>query len=112
MNAVTMRMLMMLGPMVLRNIIETILQEKKLVEFREKMISLLRAKADATKNEVDDAAVEALVGFVMEPGNYLDLTMQVIALARQYIGHTESELDDKFLLPIIDRIETLGMGKA
>ena len=112
MNVVTRQLIIMVGPMVLKSVMDSILNEKKLSEYRDRMILAMRAKADTTKNEIDDALVEGVVSAVMAPGLYIDLTMQVISLARQYITHTESTLDDKLLLPILDRIEVVGLGKS
>lgn len=112
MNAITRQLIVTVGPMVLKSIMDSILKENKLTEYRDKMVAAMRAKADTTNNEVDDALVEGVVSAVMAPGLYIDLTMQVVALARQYITHTESTLDDKLLLPILDRIEVVGLGKS
>ena len=79
---------------------------------RDKPIDTLREKADITKNQIDNEVIEGVIKSIMEPGRFLELTMQVVALERQYITHTESTMDDKLLLPILDRIEVIGIGKA
>lgn len=112
MNVVTKQLVMVIGPMVLKNVLDSILQEEKLVEYRDRLIAAVRAKTSATKNTIDDAVVEGVIKSIMEPGKFIELTMTVVSLARQYITHTESPLDDKLLLPILDRIEVIGIGKA
>ena len=111
MNEFAKRMIIMFGPMILRSIIDSMLNEKALTEYRDKMVAYFREMCGKTKNQIDDAAVEAFIGLLMDPTVYTGQTLAVCELARGYIKSTETEWDDFVFLPILDRIQKLGTGE-
>ena len=112
MNTVTKQLILMVGPTILKSLLNSIFEEKQLVEYRDKLIDYARRQADTTGSGIDDTVVEAMVGFVMDPKNYIEFTMDVISLCKQYIMQTTTDWDDFLLMPILTRIEQLGTGEA
>jgi len=110
MNFVTKNLVMMIGPTVLKSIIDSVLNEEQLTEYRDTAITFLRTKADGTKNEIDDNIVELAVSAAMTPGTYIEYTKGLCGLLRRYVTDTKTAWDDMLLIPILDRIEQLGVG--
>jgi len=111
MNAVTRQMIMMFGPMLLKSVIKSMLEEKKLIEFRDKIVAFLRGMADKSSNEIDDMAIEEVVRIIMDPSIYAGKTVELCEMARAYITSTETEWDDMLFIPILDRVQAIGTGK-
>jgi len=111
MNAITKQLIMTFGPMLLKSIIDSMLNEEKLKEYRDEILKFLREKAGNSKTAIDDALVGSVIGWVMEPGHHIPFTQEFCSMARRYITDTENEWDDMAFLPIIDRIEQIGVGK-
>jgi len=111
MNAFTRQMIIMIGPMILKSLINSMLNEEKLVEYRDKMIGFMRSQADRTANEIDDMAIEEVVRIVLDPSIYAVKTVELCAMAKAYIASTATEWDDMLFIPILDRIELIGTGK-
>jgi len=111
MNAFTRQMIMMIGPMILKSLINSMLNEKKLLEYRDKIVAFLRSTADKSANEIDDMAIEEVVKLIMNPTFYAGKTRELCVMARAYVTSTETEWDDMLFIPILDRIELIGTGK-
>ena len=111
MNAFTRQMIIMIGPMILKSLINSMLNEQKLLEYRDKMIGFMRSQADRTANEIDDMAIEEVVRVVLDPSIYAAKTVELCAIAKAYIKSTGPEWDDLLFLPILDRVEQIGTGK-
>ena len=111
MNAITRQMVLMIAPMLIRSLINSMLNEQKLTEYRDKIVGFMRSQADRTSNEIDDMAIEEVIRLVLEPSIYATKTVELCALAKAYVKSTLNEWDDLFFLPILDRIEQIGTGK-
>lgn len=111
MNIITRRLIMVMGPMLLKSVMNSMLEEKTLITYRDKTLAFIRGLTDKTKTEIDDNVVEAIIKMLMDPAKYLDKTKEFCALARQYITRTDNGWDDIVFLPILDRVELIGTGK-
>ena len=111
MNAFTRQMIIMIGPMILKSLINSMLNEQKLTEFRDKIVAFLRSTADKSSNEIDDMAIEEVVKLIMNPSFYTSKTLELCAMAKAYVSNTATEWDDMLFIPILDRIELIGTGK-
>jgi hypothetical protein len=112
MNAVSKQLIMTFGPMVLKSIVNSMLQEETLVEYRDKLIAFMRRSVDKTATQIDDMLIESLIRMIMTPGLYIEQTKEMCRMARQYITHTDNTWDDIVFVPILDRIEKLGVEQA
>jgi hypothetical protein len=109
MNIITKNLVTLIGPMVIETILDAIISEEKLTSFRDELISFFRKTADKTVTEIDDYLVEIAVNTIMAPGKYIDDTMGLLAILRKYVESSQTEIDDIFCLPILDRIQLLGI---
>lgn len=111
MNVVTQKLINVIGPTVVENIISAILTDEKLTSFKDNVITFFRRTADRTATEVDDNLVEFAINMIMEPGKSIEHTRELCGLLRGYIQDSRTELDDIMLLPILNRIEQLGTSE-
>lgn len=109
MNAVTKKVVKMIGPMVIKELVDAIFNEKVLTGFRDDIVMFLRAATKKTKIELDDKMVDYLVQTIMEPGKFTDETRSLCKTLRNYVINNSVKWDDVVFLPIIDRIEALGV---
>ena len=112
MNAVTRKMIFVIGPIVLEKVLNQIINEEKLTSFRDNLITYFRKTADKTTTEVDDYLVEFAIDAIMEPGKFIEQTRELCGIIKGYIEDSRTEIDDIFVLPIITRIEELGTSSA
>lgn len=112
MNVITKRVLMLVGPSILEEIITSIVNDKTISSFRDDLVQFFRKTADKTTNEVDDALVEMAIKTIMAPGKYIAHTKELCAILRKYIQSNQVEWDDIVFLPILDQIEKLGITAA
>ncbi len=110
MNFVTKQLVMSIGPMVLESVIESILTEENLIEYRDRAIALIKDQAKKTKTKIDDNLSEVAIEWVMDAGNYIKYTRHFCQILREYVSNSANDYDNMLCLPILDRIERLGTG--
>ena len=111
MNAVTKKLVSLIGPTVIETVLSSIINEEKLTSFRDSLITFFRKTADSTVNEIDDYLGEFVIDTIMEPGRYVEHTKELCKILREYIQSSQTEWDDMAFLPILDRIELFGTTK-
>ena len=108
MNSITKKLLLLIGPIILENIFNSIFNEEKLSSFRDNIVTLLRKTADKSLNDVDDYLLEISIDTIMTPGKYIEHTRELCAILKSYIQSSQTKWDDIAFLPILERIEELG----
>jgi len=108
MNLITRTLLSTIGPLVIENLLEQIINEEKLTSFRDNLVSFFRKTADKTVNEVDDYLVEIAIETIMEPGKHIEQTRELCKMLREYAEHSKTKIDDMLVIPILKSIENLG----
>ncbi|MFV0511573.1 MAG: hypothetical protein ACK5M8_20335 [Shewanella algae] len=111
MNTVTKKLVSLIGPVVLKNILDQILNEEKLSSYRDNLVTFFRKTAAKTTNEIDDKLVEIAISTIMEPGKAVEQTVELCGILRAYVQDSQTPIDDILVLPILDRIEDLGTSK-
>jgi len=111
MNAVTKKLVLLIGPTVIEAVLSSIINEEKLTSFRDALITFFRKTADSTVNEIDDYLAGFAIDTIMEPGRYVEHTQELCKILREYIQSSQTEWDDMAFLPILDRIELFGTTK-
>jgi len=91
-------------PIVVDAIVSAI-ESADLVKYRDEAINGLRHLADKTDTKIDNYAVETLAPVMMDFSNIKVVSETLIPQARNIILASESEYDDKILLPILDALE-------
>lgn len=108
MNVVTKKIIEMIAPMVIKELLDSIFNEKVLTGFRDEVVMFLRTRADRTDWKLDDELVEIIVKTIMAPGKFTEETRKLCKVLREYITHNRVKWDDMLFLPVIDRIEALS----